>query len=66
MAKRNRNVSIKVHKKFFDNVFEKERKKMERDMGFKVSQIKFTEYLANVKFKFPKMDLPRKKRKRKR
>ena len=51
-------VSLKVDPKFFDMIFEKERKKLEVKKGVKFSQPKFTEYLAkrNVRFEFPKVD----------
>ncbi|KKK52534.1 hypothetical protein LCGC14_3103960 [marine sediment metagenome] len=44
--------------KAFDNVFEKERKKFERRLGIKLTQRKFTEFLAKRKatFKFPKQN----------
>lgn len=47
-------VSIKVHPSFFDNVFEKKRKNLQKKLHItNLTQVKFTEYLAknNVEFK---------------
>jgi hypothetical protein len=46
MENRNKGVSIKVHPLFFDNVFERKRKKLEKKFKISLSQVKFTEYLA--------------------
>lgn len=56
MAIRNNKVQIAVSKVFFDKVFERERKKLERKMNVRLTQRSFTELLAkkNVQFKFPK------------
>jgi hypothetical protein len=70
-------VSIQVSANFFDNIFEKQRKKLQTQLGINnLSQIKFTEYLANSeamiklpksKFKFsinPNIKKSRSKRKK--
>lgn len=45
-----------VDKKFFDCIFEKERKKLSDRLGIPLKQREFTEilYKSNVKFKYPK------------
>ena len=50
-------VHIFANKIYFDKIFEPNRKKLEGQLGIKLSQAKFTEYLAknNMGFKFPKM-----------
>ncbi len=54
----NRVVSIGVDPKFFDNVFERERRKLEKEKGISFSQRTFTAFLEKkkVKFVFPKPD----------
>lgn len=50
MANRNINyVRVNLHKSYFDNVFEPERKKLQNRLGVKLTQPKFTEYLAKSK-----------------
>jgi len=51
-------VYMMVDSKFFDNIFEPARKKLEREKGCRFSQPKFTQYLAKnkVKFTFPKQN----------
>ena len=51
-------VTIKVHTLFFDNVFEKGRRKLERKLKVPISQMKFTEYMAKngVRMKIKKSD----------
>ncbi len=51
-------VSVKLSKNFFDNVFEPERQKLEKQTGTRVTQINFTEFLAKqkVRFTIPKQD----------
>lgn len=58
MGKNRRHVSVHLSKLFFDNIFEPERKKLEKQTGTRVTQINFTEFLAKkkVKFVFPKQD----------
>jgi len=48
-------VMLNVDSNFFDNIFEKERKKTEKELGIRFGQRTFTKYLAmkNVEFKFP-------------
>lgn len=50
-------VSIQVSANFFDNIFEKERKGLQKQLGIdNLSQVKFTEFLAssNAIIKLPK------------
>jgi hypothetical protein len=57
MASQIHGVSIKVHPSFFDNVFEKKRKKLQKRLNISnLSQMKFTEYLAKngARIKIPK------------
>ncbi len=58
MVEKIKGVSTKVSRSFFNNIFEKERRKMERQMGIRLSQIKFTEIVNNRggKIVFPKKD----------
>ena len=70
MGKLIKNVSVKISKSFFDNIFEPERKKLEKQIGTRVGQISFTEFLAKkkVKFIFPKQKntfLPKEVRRKK-
>ena len=63
---RDKGVSVKLHTKFFDEIFEPARKKLEKQIGVRVGQLDFTEFLAkkkiqirlpkqkfNIKNKFP-------------
>lgn len=60
MTNKIRGVSIKVHPLFFDNVFEKGRKQLENRLKVKVSQIKYSEYMAkNMKVKIDRPKLRR-------
>ena len=58
MAKINKNVHINVSPLFFDNIFEPERKKLEKIKKVSFSQRAFTEFLAKsgAKINIPKMD----------
>jgi hypothetical protein len=59
MANSVHGVSIKVHPSFFDNVFERKRKKLQQKLKISnLSQMKFTEYLAKngAKIKLPNKD----------
>ena len=49
-------VHIMANQLYFDRIFEPNRKKLETQLGIKLSQAKFTEYLAknNLGIKFPK------------
>lgn len=50
-------VSIQVSANFFDNIFEKERKGIQKQLGLdNLSQVRFTEFLAssNAIIKLPK------------
>ena len=63
---RDKGVSVKLHTKFFDEIFEPASKKLEKQIGVRVGQLDFTELLAkkkiqirlpkqkfNIKNKFP-------------
>lgn len=57
MAIRNKDlVTVKIHKAFFDNVFEPERKKLQNMTGVYISQVKFSNILSKSKIniKYPK------------
>jgi len=41
-CKKNRPVIIKVDRKWFENIFEKQRKKAEKQMNMRISQVKLT------------------------
>lgn len=45
-------VAVKLHTKFFDEIFEPARKELEKQTGVRVGQINFTEFLAKKKIKF--------------
>lgn len=53
---RDKGVSVKLHTKFFDEIFEPARKELENQTGVRVGQLNFTEFLAkkNIKIKLPK------------
>ena len=55
MAK-DKGVSIKVHTKFFSEVFEPSRKELEGQTGMSIGQIDFTKFLHKnkLKLKIPK------------
>ena len=66
-CKKNNMVTVRIHKSFFDNVFEPERKRMQFKLGTNFTQAKFTEYLArsNAKIVLPKINnqfMPRKRK----
>lgn len=57
MGNKIKKVSIQVSANFFDKIFEKERRNMQKQLGMNnLSQIKFTEMLAssNATIKLPK------------
>lgn len=58
MAK-NRGVSVKLDKKFFDEAFEPARKQLEKQTGVRIGQLNFTKFLAkrNFKFRLPKQKI---------
>lgn len=58
MSKRNQYVSMKVHKSFFDSIFEPERRRIQGKIGINLPQTTFTEMLAKsgAKFNYPKVD----------
>lgn len=53
--KKSKSVSIRVSENFFNDVFEKERKRLENSLKFKISQPKFSDYLvkSDVKLVYP-------------
>ena len=53
---RDKGVSVKLHTKFFDEIFEPARKKLEKQIGVRVGQLDFTEFLAKkkIQIKLPK------------
>ena len=56
MAKKK--VTIAVDSRFFDNLFEKERKKMQEQIGIKnLSQTAFSGMIQGLKIRKPKIDL---------
>ena len=63
-------VSYNLHKSFFDNVFEPERIKLQKQKGVSLSQRAFTEILskAEIKINYPRVSsnmLPELKKRRK-
>jgi hypothetical protein len=52
MGKQSNRVSVQLSKLFFDNIFEPERRKLEKQTGTRVTQVNFTEFLAKRKVKF--------------
>lgn len=56
---RDKGVSVKLHTKFFNEIFEPARKQLEKQTGVRVGQLNFTEFLAkkNIQFKLPKQKL---------
>ena len=51
-------VSLAVDPKFFDNVFERERRQMQKKIGLSnLSQANFTKMIKGFKIKEPKIDL---------
>lgn len=60
---RNKDVHIKTSTLYFDRCFEPDRKKMENQLGIKLSQVRFTEILARQRLgiKQPKLEFKRDK-----
>lgn len=71
---KDKGVSMKIHTRWFDEIFEPARKELENQTGVRVGQINFTEFLAkkkiqiklpkqkfNIKSKSPKSKFPLKK-----
>lgn len=56
MANRNL-VNIRVHKDWFDKIFETSRKQFSKDLGIELSQSKFTEYLSKTNVRFTKQKI---------
>ena len=50
MVSKRKVVSARFDEEFFDKVFEPNRKKMEKSLGVKVSQQKFTRMIKGFKF----------------
>ena len=44
-------VAVKVHRKFFDEIFEPARRGLEKETGMRIGQLDFTEFLAKKKIK---------------
>ena len=60
----NRKVVIRVDKNFFDNVFEKQRKQLQKKLGImNLSQTNFTKMVGRLELKLPKNTQPKLKRK---
>ena len=59
MANKIKEVSTRMSRKFFDNIFEKERRKMELKTGMRLTQVKFTEIAVTrgAKLIIPKRNL---------
>lgn len=53
---KDKGVSVKLHTKFFEEIFEPARKELENQTGVRVGQINFTEFLVkkNIRIKLPK------------
>ena len=53
---RDKGVSVKLHLKFFNEIFEPARKELEKQIGVRVGQLDFTEFLAKrkIQFRLPK------------
>ena len=57
VLRNNKSIALKVHPLFFDNIFEKERKKAENKIRIssgidkRLSQVNFTKMIAQNKFK---------------
>ena len=54
MAQRN-NVSVKLHKDYFDKIFEPGRRSLEKKFGVRFSQTKYTEYLVKKQLRIPRI-----------
>ncbi|KKN17074.1 hypothetical protein LCGC14_0969520 [marine sediment metagenome] len=53
---KDKGVSVKLHTKFFDEIFEPARRELEKQTGVRVGQISFTKFLAKnkIQIKLPK------------
>ena len=53
---KDKGVVIKIHTKFFNEIFEPARKELEKQTGVRVGQLDLTEFLAKkkIRFKLPK------------
>ncbi len=49
---KDKGVSVRLHTKFFNEIFEPARKELERQTGVRVGQLDLTEFLAKKKIKF--------------
>ncbi len=52
-------VSVRMNKSFFEDIFEPARRELEKQVGVKVGQLDFTEFLAKkkIRFKLPKQKM---------
>ena len=58
MAKSNDGVTIKVHKSYYEKIFEPERRRLQNKFGLSnFSQMKFTEYLSKAPPSSGRIDL---------
>ena len=53
---KDKGVSVKLHTKFFNEIFEPARKRLEKQTGVRIGQLNFTEFLAKkkIQIKLPK------------
>ena len=53
---KDKGVSVRLHTKFFNEIFEPARRELEQQTGVRVGQLDLTEFLAKkkIKFKLPK------------
>lgn len=56
---KDKGVTVKLHSKFFDEIFEPARKELEKQTGARFGQMNFTKFLAkkNIKIKLPKQKI---------
>lgn len=56
---KDKGVTVKLHTRFFDEIFEPARKELENQTGVRVGQINFTEFLAKkkIQIKLPKQKI---------
>lgn len=59
MATKNRPVTIKVDRNYFENFFEPERRRLSSKLGINLTQAKMTAYIASsgAKLKYPKNNM---------
>ncbi|KKL96632.1 hypothetical protein LCGC14_1842570 [marine sediment metagenome] len=49
MGTKNKGVTIKLDESFFDNLFEPKRRKLEKELGMKITQLKFSRMIKGLK-----------------